>query len=180
LAFSDVANPELVVKAIDLGRPRPEIFVGQLTDLDWQVRITDTRTGEHQVITDHQQSCQAPTVEVTPIGPATCAANSSTLCLLGGRLRVHATWDNPYDGSHGTAGTLPYSPLASWLTFVDPTLPELLLKALDFGDRTLLYWGALTDLGYRLTVDDLRTGVSRRYTNAPRQRCGGSDTWATR
>jgi|CXWL01.1.fsa_nt_gi hypothetical protein len=179
LAFSDLANPELIVKAIDLGRPRPEIFVGQLTDLDWQVRLTDTKTGERQVITNHDGACKPPEREVTSIAAETCIADARTLCLLDGRLRVRAIWDNQYDGSHGAAGALPFSPLASWLTFVDPALPELLLKALDFGDRTLLYWGALTDLGYRLTVDDLSAGVSRSYVNPPGQRCGGSDTWAT-
>ena len=57
----------------------------------------------------------------------------------------------------------------------DPTLPEVIVKMLDFRSITgnfLLFFTGLTSLDYTLTVTDTVTGAVRRY-ESPGDYCGG-------
>jgi hypothetical protein len=65
-----------------------------------------------------------------------------TLCLLGNRFRVTATWQNQYDGSSGDAGVQKASDLSGYLYFTDPRNTELIVKILDFGDVIKVFWPA--------------------------------------
>lgn len=106
------------------------------------------------------------------VRPGTCPAG--TLCLLGGRFQVTATWSNQFDGSSGTAGVQRASDLAGYLYFTDPRNTELIVKILDFGDVIKVFWGQLTNLHYTITVYDTHTDSTKTYTNTPGD-CGGFD-----
>ena len=77
-----------------------------------------------------------------------------------------------------TSTTMPTSPSGAntgLFTFTDPTNVELLTKVLDFGDRILFIYGALTNLEYVIRVTDTATGAVKSYLNPAGQFCGAID-----
>ena len=52
---------------------------------------------------------------------------------------------------------------------------ELLVKTLDFGDRLLVLYGALSNLEYHLRITDTVTGRVKTYSNPAFRYCGGLD-----
>ncbi len=99
---------------------------------------------------------------------------AGTLCLLNGRFRVTAVWNNQFDGSSGSAGPIPNTDLAGFLYFTDPSNIELIVKMLDFGDRFLFFYGQLTNLHFTITVVDTVTGRQKTYSNTTGD-CGALD-----
>jgi hypothetical protein len=97
-----------------------------------------------------------------------------TLCLLQGRFRVSATWENQFDGSSGSAGAVPSTDLAGFLYFADPGNLELAVKIVDFGSEIKVFYSQLTNLRFTLTVNDTASGRTKTYSNTPGD-CGAID-----
>jgi choice-of-anchor B domain-containing protein len=96
------------------------------------------------------------------------------VCLLGNRYRARVTWTNQFDGSSGTAKGRALSGVTGSFAFTDPSNVELLVKVLSAeGGRTLLIWGALTNLEYTLELTDTKTGEVRTFHNPAGTYCGG-------
>jgi hypothetical protein len=107
---------------------------------------------------------------------ATCAPSASRLCLLGNRMQAELVWRNPFTaGSSGAGQAVPLSDLTGAFAFDDARNLEVIVKALDFGDRILLLWGSLSNFEYGLTVTDTATGQVNTYNNQAGTYCGGSD-----
>jgi hypothetical protein len=107
-----------------------------------------------------------------PPPPAGCSSN--TLCLLQGRFRINATFQNQFNGTSGSAGVINNSDLTGFLHFGDPTNIELIVKVLNFGDSIKVFYGQLTNLRFQMNVYDTQTGRTKTYTNTPGD-CGGID-----
>ena len=69
----------------------------------------------------------------------------------------------------------------------DSTFPEVTVKMVDatgapaLGEGFWFFHAPLTDVQYRITVKDRRTGAMKTYSNSsasPGQLCGGADTSA--
>ncbi len=101
-----------------------------------------------------------------------CPAN--TLCLVNKRFQVTAVWSNQFSGESGSAGAVKNTDVAGFLYFTDPNNIELIVKALDFGDRVLFFYGQLTNLRFTISVLDTRTGITKTYQNTTGD-CGGLD-----
>lgn len=179
LWFTSADNPELMVKVVDFDGVI-KVFYSQLSDLEIELEVTETATRLLRQYRNAPQNCGAIDQDAFPklAGDAVlgnCVPSATTLCL-DDRFQVEASWQNHYDGSTGeaTANPLPGG-IAGALSFNDPGNVELLVKALDFGDRVLVLWGALSDLGYGLRVTDTASGAVRSYTNPPGRYCGGLD-----
>jgi hypothetical protein len=110
-----------------------------------------------------------------PRAAASCAPSAHRLCLLGSRIAVELSWRNQFNGASGAGRAEPLSSLTGSFAFDDPANLEVLVKALDFGDRVLVLWGALSNLEYTLTVTDTSSGAFRIYHNPPGIYCGGLD-----
>jgi Zn-dependent metalloprotease len=205
-AFDDPANVELVVKLLDFtaegGPRRVKVFYGQLTNLRFDLTITDTASGASKTYSNTAGDCGAIDQEglVADLAPAnpgaptgwraiaelapapaavgTCVATADTLCLLDRRFAVRVGWRNQYAGSNGAGQASALSDLAGLFTFTDPRNVEALVKLLDFGDRILLLYGSLSDLEYQLDVVDTVTGAHKTYTNPAGRYCGGIDDHA--
>jgi hypothetical protein len=108
----------------------------------------------------------------------TCAPSSGTLCLLDRRFAVQVSWMNQFDGSSGTGSQRSLSDQSGLFTFTDPTDVELVMKMVDFGDRTAFFYGALSDLEYDITVHDTIGGTTNTYHNPAGTFCGGLDNTA--
>ena len=102
-------------------------------------------------------------------------ADADTLCLVDRRFAVEVNWRNQFNNESGRAQPAPLSQQAGMFSYTDRSNIELVVKALDFGDRILFFWGALSDLEYTITLTDTETGASKTYNNPAGKFCGGLD-----
>lgn len=114
---------------------------------------------------------------LSPVPP--CPVGAESLCLLDGRLLVAVDWRIPATGASGRGTAIPGSDNSGLFWFFEPGKLELVVKALDgrpVNGRFWFFWGALSDVEYRITVVDTETGARRRYLNGAGRICGGADT----
>jgi ELWxxDGT repeat protein len=107
-----------------------------------------------------------------------CQTDDATLCLLG-RFAVTLTWKA--NGGQGAGHAAGRSSESGLFWFFDPDNPEILVKLLNGGGLNGSYWfffGALSDVEYRVTVKDLVSGLTRTYDNPHGRICGQADTAA--
>lgn len=103
-----------------------------------------------------------------------CKKAGDAVCLLGNRYRARVTWTNQFDGSSGTAKGRALSGVTGSFAFTDPSNVELLVKVLSAeGGRTLVIWGAMTNLEYTLELTDTKTGEVKTFHNPAGTYCGG-------
>jgi hypothetical protein len=98
----------------------------------------------------------------------TCGTLTPDLCLNGGRFRVEIAWHVPATGARGTGHPLFLSGDTGAFWFFDPSNPELLVKVLDGRSLNGHFWvffGALTNVEYDLTVTDNETGAQKTWHN---------------
>jgi hypothetical protein len=120
-------------------------------------------------------SAPAPTAL---LGRGTCAPSSSTLCLLNRRFAVQVSWMNQFNGASGTGSRRSLSDQSGLFSFTDPTDVELVMKMVDFGNRTAFFYGALSNFEYDITVHDTIGGTTKTYHNPAGTFCGGLDNTA--
>lgn len=112
-------------------------------------------------------------LEADPQAITYCRSTFTALCL-NGRFIVSAGWDNPFDAAGAfTAGAIQLTPASGVLWFLDPTNFELVVKEIN-GCFTgpVSHWifaAGLTNFQVAILVLDAATGVTRTYSNPPRQ-----------
>jgi hypothetical protein len=110
-----------------------------------------------------------------------CAADATTVCLSGGRFAVRATWRVPSTGKGGAGTAASLGSDTGYFWFFDPANIELVVKVLDaraVNGHTWVFYGALSDVEYHITVTDTDTGITKTYDN-PSGRLGSfADTAA--
>jgi len=111
-------------------------------------------------------------------------ADDDTLCLgAGGRFGVSVEWHDQHNGTSGVGHAVPVEGSAKSGTFwfFRPENVELLVKVLDgvpVNGFHWVFWGALSDVEYTITVTDTATADVATYHNLPGEICGGADTTA--
>jgi ELWxxDGT repeat protein len=111
---------------------------------------------------------------------AGCAAGTAALCLAGNRFAVTAAWRDG-SGDSGTASVVPVSDDTGYLWFFSAANVEVMLKVLDgraVNGRFWVFYGALSDVEYTITVTDTQTGAVRTYTNPAGTLASIADTGA--
>lgn len=192
-------NLELVVKLLD-GRPvngQFWLFYGALSDVEYWITVTDKATGERREYHNApgnlcgaadtrafpdagswQASASAePLLHTEPL--ASCTGDPSQLCLLGSRFRVEVLFRDPHTGTVGSGSAVPRTDQSGTFWFFNPQNVELVVKVLDGRPLTGKFWvfyGALSDVEYRITVTDTVTGASKQYHNPRGNLCGKGDT----
>ena len=118
--------------------------------------------------------------EVWGLGSFSCRPSSTRLCLDGGRYAVEATWR--IQGRRGAGHAVPLTADTGYFFwFFDPANVETVLKVLDgrgLNDHVWVFYGALSNVEYTLTVTDSRTGLARRYVNPSGVLASVADTFA--
>lgn len=110
----------------------------------------------------------APTqLALARVRPTPCVADARTLCLSGGRFKVQVEWrtTTPQVGA-GTAKPLTTDTGYFW--FFSASNIELVVKVLDargINGHFWVFYGALSDVQYTITVTDSLTGRERIYRN---------------
>jgi ELWxxDGT repeat protein len=100
-------------------------------------------------------------------GPDVCQPSSTSLCLNDGRFKVEAEWRD-FQGNIGAGQAVAITADTGGFWFFSPENVEVVLKVLDgrtLNDHFWVYFGALTNVEYTLTVTDTTTGATRRYFN---------------
>ena len=189
--FTDRSNVELIVKILDFGTVF-KVFYGELTDFQFRLTITDTKTGLSKSYgntpgdcggldeTAFPESAAFASVDgaADPSAGGSCTASAATLCLLGHRFAVSVRWLNQFSGAAGNGQTRSLSDLSGLFTFTDPGDLELVLKVVPFSNRIAFFYAALSDFAYDITVKDTRTGLVKAYHNPAGTYCGGLDNSA--
>ena len=113
-------------------------------------------------------------------GAAGCQPSPTNLCLNGGRFKVEVTWRTP-DGRTGPGRAVSLTPDTGYFWFFDPANVETVIKVLDGRSLNAHFWifyGALSNVEYTLTVTDTQTGLIRHYFNPVGQFGSVGDTQA--
>ncbi len=110
----------------------------------------------------------APTkLALARVRPTPCVANATTLCLAGGRFKVQVEWRTPVP-QVGVGTAKPLTTDTGYFWFFSQNNIELVVKVLDGRAINSYYWvfyGALSDVAYTITVTDSQTGRQKIYTN---------------
>ena len=103
------------------------------------------------------------------------------LCLRDGRFEVRVHWASP-DGSgkygSGIAVPVAISDESGLFWFFDSNNVELVVKVLDgraLNGSHWVFYGALSDVEYWVTVRDVVAEVKRTWYNPPKEMCGRGD-----
>jgi hypothetical protein len=92
---------------------------------------------------------------------------ANTLCLNGGRFKVHLDWQD-VGGEEGPSVGFPVTDNSGYLYFFDPDNTELRIQILDgcgVNGSFWVFYGSLTDVAFELTVTDTETSVVKTYFN---------------
>jgi hypothetical protein len=104
-----------------------------------------------------------------PPPPPTCTASATALCLNAGRFRVQAIFSAPSLGIvNGQAQSVSLTPDTGYFWFFSSNNVEIVIKAVDGRPANGYFWvfyGALSDVEYTITVTDTVTGAVKTYTN---------------
>lgn len=128
-----------------------------------------------------------PVESAAALTPATaaqtgaCTPFGTTLCLLGNRFRVEVEWRDQHNGGNGLGTAVPGTDQTGYFWFFSPSNIELVVKILDgrtLNNKFWVFYGALSDVEYWITVTDTVTGARKRYHNRPGNICGVGDTQA--
>jgi hypothetical protein len=115
-------------------------------------------------------------------GPSTCTSNATTLCLNNGRFQVQATFSAPNLGiNNAPAQVVPLTGDTGYFWFFSANNVELVLKVVDgraFNNHFWVFYGALSDVEYTITVTDTTNGTLKIYRNAAGHLASVADTAA--
>ena len=110
-----------------------------------------------------------------------CVADATTLCLNANRFRVQVDWVAANIGQTGVGQSAPLSSDTGSFWFFSSGNLELNIKVVDgraVNGRFWVFFGALSDVAYTITVTDTQTGLQRTYTNPQGRLASVADTSA--
>src|SRR5262249_30537214 len=98
---------------------------------------------------------------------AACTPGAAALCLSGGRFRVEAAWKD-FQGNTGVGQAVGLTGDTGYFWFFSNTNVEAVIKVLDarpINNHFWVFYGALSNVEYTLTVTDTVTGIVHTYKN---------------
>lgn len=205
--FFNESNVELVVKVLD-GRALNGsywVFYGSLSNVEYTLKVTDTVTGRVRTYRNPSgrlasagdtnafpvgkagESASVALVDPEPIRLETanaisagaCVPGPTDLCLNGGRFRVSLHWKA--QGTQGAGQAVPLTSDTGYFWFFSAANVEVAIKVLDgrpLNGHFWVFYGALTNVEYEITVTDTETGQSVTYKNPAGQFGSRADTSA--
>ncbi len=122
---------------------------------------------------------------VVPSPDTACTAQPSRACVLGERFQIDVQWRNQHDANAPgqPVATSDLGDRTTSFAFFNPDAVDLIVKVLDGTSLSGHYWvfyGALSDVEYWITVTDTASGNMAFYHNPPGEICGMGDTNAIR
>ncbi len=117
---------------------------------------------------------------LAPAEKAPCVPGPNRLCLNGNRFALEATWRD-FTGRTGVGTAVPLTADTGYFWFFDAANVEAVVKVLDgrpLNGKFWLFYGALSNVEYTLTVTDTETGARKTYSNPLGRFASGADTGA--
>jgi hypothetical protein len=202
LWFFGPDNLELMVKVLDARSVNGHFwfYLGSLSNVEYTVTVTDTATGSQK--TYHNAPRQFASfadveafAEVAPVSssarglvatvpvlhpqlsPSSCSASTESLCLAG-QFQVEVDFVDPRTETAGRGTAIPLTADTGAFWFFSPSNLELTIKILDgraVNGNFWVFFGALSDVQYTITVTDTATGQKRTYVNPRGQLASHAD-----
>jgi photosystem II stability/assembly factor-like uncharacterized protein len=177
--FFDPKRTEVVVKVLD-GRPingRFWVFVGSLTDVEFDLEVVDQVSGEKRSYHNDPASFASfgdslafPLGAAQPAadaaGPTFVYSDTTTFVPVSDHFEVDVAWQTA-DGSGVGKGSRLSEETAAF-TFFSPENVELLVNVIDGRAINGHYWvfaGSLSNVAYTLRVRNRETGAVKEYRN---------------
>jgi hypothetical protein len=206
LWFFGPSNLEVMIKVLDGRpvNGRFWFFLGSLSNVEYMISVTDTATGKEKAYHNppFQFSSLADTSAFADSAPASssaaavvaaaalpepatspqsagCTASAESLCLAAARFQVQVDFVDPRTGAAGHGRALPLTADTGVFWFFAANNLELMIKVLDgrpVNGRFWVFFGALSDVEYTITVMDTETGEKRIYVNPRGQLASRADT----
>ena len=110
-----------------------------------------------------------------------CSPSTTALCLNGNRFKVQVTWANAAQLTSGPGMAVSMTSDTGYFWFFSSNNVELTIKVVDGRPVNGKYWvfyGAMSDVSYTVTITDTATGVVRTYTNRQGTLASVADTSA--
>lgn len=114
------------------------------------------------------------------LSAAPCAPSATALCLSGQRFHVEVQWKD-FQGNTGAGQAISLTGDTGYFWFFSSSNVELVVKALDgraLNNKFWVFFGALSNVQYDMTVTDTVTGASKAYHNPSGQFASVGDTSA--
>jgi hypothetical protein len=151
-----------------------------------RISFTPDASGTYTVYANSYQAGQTGSYNLEVLcntaGPSTCTAGATTLCLNNGRFKVQAIFSAPSLGiTNAPAQAVPLTSDTGYFWFFSASNVELVLKAVDgrsFNGFFWVFYGALSDVEYHITVTDTTTGAVKVYSNTAGHLASVADTAA--
>jgi hypothetical protein len=191
--FFGESNLELMIKVLDGTAVNGNFWVysGALSNVEYTITVTDAATGaERSYHNPAGQFASLADVEAFPSAAASTAGTAKTpgtvtaagaSLAVAGHFTVEVQFTDPRTGTAAQATAVPLTADTGAFWFFDPSNLELMVKVLDgraVNGRFWVFFGALSDVGYTLTVTDTQTGQQRTYRNDPGSLASRADTAA--
>ncbi len=155
---------------------------------DLQPGIASAFPGEHVAVgdrlyfsgTDGETGFEPWYLPLQSSGAPPCQPGPEHLCLANGRFQVEVDWRD-FGGRTGAGRAVPLTNDTGAFWFFDAANLELVVKVLDGNGTNGHFWvfyGALSNVEYTLTVTDTTTGAARRYVNSAGRLASVGDTQA--
>ena len=197
--FFSSSNVELVVKVLDARSLNGHfwVFYGALSNVEYTMTVTDTQTGSVKTYSNPSgrfasvgdTAAFAAAGETSPtrttaferpylLPLSTCISTETSLCLNGGRFRAEVNWKD-FDGNTGTGKAVALTSDTGYFWFFTSSNVELVVKALDargLNGRFWVFYGALSNVEYEMTVTDTLTGNVKTYSNPSGRFASAGDT----
>ncbi len=124
---------------------------------------------------------EIPVALSPPAQLAGCPPVSSNLCLEGGHFAVAVDFNDPRTGLTAGGRAVPLTTDTGAFWFFDDSNLELMIKVLDgrtVNGKFWVFYGALSDVDYTITVTRLETGEVKTYHNPQGTLASRADTQA--
>jgi hypothetical protein len=139
-----------------------------------------TVSAAHPIVeTNETQGTPSPTKATAQALP-TCESTETSLCLNDGRFRVEVTWKD-FQGVTGQGKAISLTSDTGYFWFFNSANVELVVKVLDgrtLNNRFWVFYGALSNVEYEMTVTDTLTGNVSTYVNPSGRFASAGDTGA--
>lgn len=135
--------------------------------LENTIEETPPNTLIQRIVPSSEKQIASQAFHITPKA-GTCTGSPVHLCLIQNRFQVQVDWQTAGTSGQGQVYPLAGTEESGLFWFFNASNVEIIVKVIDGRMTNGYFWvfiGALTNVGFTVTVTDTETGAVRAYTN---------------